>query len=307
MIYNNKDTMIIKGPFSYSGNKYRIWNKYLKPVLSHYNKVHEPFVGSGVCMYNSNFGGTSIDIDPDVVALHNALNDLSLVDNVVDCYNSYFNNSTDMKESFLSLRADFNKSYNIGGCTNSSNVHMLYVLIQLSFNSLLRFGPNGYNVPYGAKEFDINRIQQHVDIVSNKDINVSLGSYSDLDLSKIDKDSDVIYFDPPYVASKFQYGGWNKTDEIGLLNYIDKLDSKGYKFILSNTFSHRGINNNELIKWSKGYNSKLIKMSYNAWASRVSSVEREDSTVEVIVTNIESSFSDLPNAHTPTSIVNNLF
>ena len=48
-------------------------------------------------------------------------------------------------------------------------------------------------------------------------------------------------------------------------------------------------------------------MSYNAWASRVSSVEREDSTVEVIVTNIESSFSDLPNAHAPASIVNNLF
>lgn len=289
--------MIIKGPFSYSGNKYRIWNKYLSPVLKLYNRVHEPFVGSGVCMYNSNNGGNSIDIDPNVVALHNALNDSSLVDKVTECYNSYFKDSSDMKESFLSLRADFNNSYISAGCTNSSNVHMLYVLIQLSFNSLLRFGPNGYNVPYGAKEFDISRIQQHVDIVNNKDINVSLGSYSDLDLSKIDMDSDVIYFDPPYVASKFQYGGWNKADEIGLLNYIDELDSKGYKFILSNTFSHRGVDNNELIEWSKEYNSKLIKMSYNAWAARVSSVKREDNTIEVIVTNIESVFSDLSDAH----------
>jgi DNA adenine methylase len=256
-------------------------------------------VGSGVCMYNSNNGGNSIDIDLNVVALHNALKDPGLVSKIEDCYNSYFLNSTDFKKSFLELRKDFNVLYSINGHTDSSNVHMLYVLLQLSFNSLLRFGPNGYNVPYGEKVFDLDRIKSHVNVVVNKDINVKHGTYRDLDLSNIDKENDLIYFDPPYVASKFQYGGWNKSDEIDLLEYIDELDSLGYSFILSNTFSHRGVNNEELIQWSKGYNSKLIKMSYNAWAARVSSVEREDNTVEVVITNIESAFSDLSDAHAP--------
>lgn len=298
---------MIKGPFSYSGNKYRIWNNYLKDVMQLYNKIHEPFVGSGVCMYNSNKGGNSIDIDLNVVALHNALKDPNLVFNIEECYKLYFLKSTNMKESFLKLRRDFNDLYKINGYTDNSNVHMLYVLIQLSFNSLLRFSSNGYNVPYGEKHFDIERIKLHVDLISKKDINIKPGSYYDLDLSKINKDKDLIYFDPPYVASKFQYGGWNKKDEIALLNYIDGLNTKGYKFILSNTFSHRGVDNAELVEWSKGYNSKLIKMSYNAWAARVSSVQRKDNTVEVIVTNIPFVFSDLPDAHTQSAAISNLF
>jgi hypothetical protein len=38
-------------------------------------------------------------------------------------------------------------------------------------------------------------------------------------------------------------------------------------------------------------------MTYNAWASRVSSVSNERNTVEVIITNIPSAFNDLPQAH----------
>lgn len=298
---------MIRGPFSYSGNKYRIWNKYLKDVMKRHKRIHEPFVGSGVCMYNSNNGGNSIDIDLNVVALHNALKDPNLISRIEECYNSYFLGTFNMKESFLKLRDDFNKLYVVNNCTDSSNVHMLYVLVQLSFNSLLRFGPNGYNVPYGEKLFDLDRVRLHSIISLNKDIHVKHGTYRDLDLSKINKHDDLIYFDPPYVASKFQYGGWNKENELDLLNYIDELNQLGYSFILSNTFFHRGLDNNELINWSKNYNARLIKMTYNAWSARVSGVEREENTVEVLITNIEDAFSELPRAHDTETIINNLF
>lgn len=299
--------MVIKGPFSYSGNKYRIWNKYLKNVMKHYEKIHEPFVGSGVCMYNSNLGGNSIDIDLNVVALHNALKDPNLVSKIEECYNSYFLGTSNMKQSFLKLRNDFNELYLINNYTDSSNVHMLYVLIQLSFNSLLRFGPNGYNVPYGEKLFDLDRIKLHSNISLKKSIYVEHGTYRDLDLSKINKQNDLIYFDPPYIASKFQYGGWNKENELDLLNYIDELNELGYFFILSNTFSHRGVDNNELINWSKTYNTRLIEMTYNAWSARVSGVQKEENTVEVLITNINDVFGELTDAHNAKTIVNNLF
>lgn len=274
---------LVKGPFSYSGNKFRIYNKHLSVAMSNFEKIHEPFIGSGVCLYNSDKGGQGIDIDVNVVALHNSLFDDNLLIKIKDTYNTYFKNGRD-KSCYMTLRNDFNKSFvKVGTC--SENVHMLHVLLQLSFNSLLRFSKNGYNVPFGMKEIDFNRIEIHQRIVKQKEIDIRCGKYSDLDLSKIDKDKDLIYFDPPYIASKFQYGGWEKEDEILLLEYIDQLDKDGYKFILSNTFSHRKVVNQNLIDWSVKYTVKNITMSYNSWAAAVSAVDVEKDTNEVIISN----------------------
>ncbi len=276
----------IKGPFSYSGNKFRIYKSTLSSYMSKFKRIHEPFLGSGVCLYNSEKGGIGIDIDKNVIELHNSLFDLNLIDNIKSTYNLYFPNGRNA-ESYLKLRTDFNKSYKISG-TNSDNVHMLHILVQLSFNSLLRFSSNGFNVPFGRKEVDFNRIEEHQKIAILKNLKFINGSYFDLDLSKIDKNEDLIYLDPPYIASKFQYGGWNKEDELKLLSYLDELDNQGYKFLLSNTFNHRNVVNEDLIQWSEKYNVNKIKMSYNAWSAAVSSVKYETNTNEVIIFNFKS-------------------
>lgn len=284
-----------KGPFSYSGNKTRIYNAYLKPIMRKYNRIHEPFVGSGVCMYNANNGGMSTDVDPAVVAMHNALLDSELPNRMQACYNKFFATGH-TKESYNTLREAFNTDWMLNGIT-PKNVHQLYVLAQISFNSLIRFSKNGFNVPFGEKPLDIERIKLHVAIYKTKDIQVTLSGYNTIDLNKVDKDRDIIYLDPPYIASKFQYGGWNKKDEKELLDFITKLDQLGYNFILSNTFSHKGEINTALIDWAKDYNAYLIDMSYNAWSARVTSVEREDQTVEVLITNLQDGFNDLANAN----------
>jgi DNA adenine methylase len=287
---------MIKGPFSYSGNKWRIWNKYLNPVFSNYTKIHEPFLGSGVSLYNSNAGGIGIDCDPIVVELHNSLLDSELPFKVEQKYRNYFGDDVPTKDAFLTLRGDFNSQWKADGLTRD-NIASLWVLGQLSFNSLLRFGPNGYNAAFGDKRLDLARIKQHVEIRETLPIEITVGSYLDLDLTQVSITDDLIYIDPPYVASKFQYGGWNGEDELRLLRWIDELSRLGYNWVLSNTFLHRGIENSDLIEWSKSYNSRLIKMSYNAWSARVKSVQREDDTVEVLITNIDSAFNDLAKAH----------
>jgi len=286
---------MIKGPFSYSGNKTRIYNAYLKPVLRKFNRVHEPFVGSGVCLYNSLNGGMATDLDPAVVALHNALADETLPDKMLSCYNEYFATGH-TSENYLALRSVFNKDWKVNGFT-SENIHQLYVLSQIAFNSLIRFSGSGFNVPFGEKPLDVERIRLHCKLFKEKDIQVILSHYNTIDLSSVDKLNDIIYLDPPYIASKFQYGGWTKDDELELLDFIRRLGVQGYKFILSNTFSHKGQVNNDLIEWSKNYNAYVIDMSYNAWAARVSSVEREDETIEVLITNLNDGFDDLVDAH----------
>jgi DNA adenine methylase Dam len=275
--------MDIKGPFSYNGNKFRIWNKHLKDFFSSYDFIYEPFAGSAVCLYNSERGGIASDVDPIVVSLHNSLKDSNLPVRMLNCYNQYFPNGR-TKEGFYKLRNDFNKTYLLEGATKN-NIHQLHLLIQLCFNSLLRFSSTGFNSPYGMKDVDIERIKLHCEIVSKKSIEVLNISYKDFPLDKIDPKG-IFYFDPPYAASKFQYGGWNKQDEIDLLNFIDRLNREKIPFVLSNTFSHRGEVNQELIDWSKSYTVCPIKMSYNSWAAGVPSVEREDGTIEVIITNV---------------------
>jgi DNA adenine methylase Dam len=273
----------IKGPFSYSGNKFRIYKSTLSSYMSKFKRVHEPFLGSGVCLYNSENGGIGIDIDKNVIELHKSLFDINLLNNIKSTYNLYFPDGRN-KESYLKLRTDFNNSYRISG-TNSDNVHMLHILVQLSFNSLLRFSKNGFNVPFGMKEVDFKRIKEHQKIAISKNLKFINGSYFDLDLSVVDKNEDLIYLDPPYIASKFQYGGWGKEDELKLLSYLDELNHNGYKFLLSNTFKHRDVVNEDLIEWSKNYKVNSVKMSYNSWAAAVSSVKYEDNTDEVIVFN----------------------
>ena len=277
----------IRGPFSYSGNKYRIYSKNLKEIMLNFERVHEPFCGSAVCLYNANNGGIGIDIDSDVIALHNSLFDKELIPKIQESYLRYFPKGK-TKEGFYQLRKDFNQSWIKTG-TTPENIHLLHLALQLSFNSLLRFSKNGFSCPYGWKDMHLEKIKIHQDIILNKNIQFFQGDYRELDLSKVDKEQDLIYFDPPYLASIFKYGGWNLEDEIKLLDYLDEINLKGYKFLLSNTFLHRGLKNDYLIEWSKKYDVKFIDMSYSAWSSSLPSVKAKKDTIEVVIKDFDTS------------------
>ena len=53
--------MEIKGPFSYSGNKYKIYKAHLKPIFDEFDQVIEPFAGSAPLLYNAKGGGIGSD------------------------------------------------------------------------------------------------------------------------------------------------------------------------------------------------------------------------------------------------------
>ena len=87
------------------------------------------------------------------------------------------------------------------------------------------------------------------------------------------------------IFNKISLLGLSHNKSISLLNYIDTLNENGYKFILSNTFKHRNVINQDLINWSSKYNVKYINMSYNSWSAAVKSVKNEKETNEVIISN----------------------
>jgi DNA adenine methylase Dam len=273
----------IKGLFSYSGNKYKIFKNHLKNIVSQYDYVVELFAGSSPIVYNSKVSGYGVDVEPSIIFLHRSLSDVQLPKKVADTYEEFFPNGRN-SDGYYNLRQYFNQEFIKHGFTPEIAPHF-HLLVQLSFNSLIRFGPNGYNVPFGRKNIDLERIKTHSNIFIEKNLTFLNCSYLDFDLSSLDKEKTLLYFDPPYIASKYQYGGWNLENEITLLKFIDEKSKNGWKFILSNTFQHREVKNEILEEWSKDYYVKIIDKKYNSWSASVKSVMNEKNTIEVIISN----------------------
>lgn len=64
---------------------------------------------------------------------------------------------------------------------------------------------------------------------------------------------------------------------------MDSIDSSGAMFALSNVFSHKGVTNDELIKWTENYKINFLNFDYNN--SNYQSLAKDYKTVEVLITN----------------------
>ena len=56
--------------------------------------------------------------------------------------------------------------------------------------------------------------------------------------------------------------GWSKNDDAELLKLLDELNDRGVKFALSNVIEHKGLKNEELIKWMEKYKTHYINFNY---------------------------------------------
>ena len=75
-----------------------------------------------------------------------------------------------------------------------------------------------------------------------------------------------IYLDPPYLITlgsyndgKRGFNGWDEKEELRLLKFLNKLNSKGIKFMLSNVLEHKEKKNKILIDWIKENNYRVIE------------------------------------------------
>ena len=84
-----------------------------------------------------------------------------------------------------------------------------------------------------------------------------------------------IYLDPPYLITlgsyndgKRGFNGWNEKEDLRLLKFLNKLNSKGIKFMMSNVLEHKGKENNILIDWIKENNYRVIEYKEKARKNR---------------------------------------
>lgn len=297
----------IRSPLFYVGDKYKLMPQLEKLFPRDIESFYDVFCGGGSASINTNATNYYLnDIDSNIIALHKHLIKKSenmeeyikemykIIENY-DLSHSEYIISDELKEykgkfkktyfarynkdSYLKLRNDYNK--------NKKNYDYLYLLLVYGFNHMIRFNKKGeFNLPVGNVDWNknvTNSLINYANWVVKNNIIISKGlDFEKFVLKNKYKESDFLYFDPPYLITFSDYNKfWNEEEELRLYKLLDKLNAVGIKWGLSNMVKHKGKTNDILLEWSKKYNVFEIESNY---ISRFDNTKKIDS-VEIYVSN----------------------
>lgn len=295
---------MIRSPFFYVGDKYKLIKQLKNIFPSDVDCLIEPFCGGGSVFLNIKAKRTlANDFNPWMIKLHNYLSTfkdnrtkfISLFESTILKYKlsasflgilvpedlkqkykkTYY--ATFNKEAYVKIREEFNN--------DKTDLMKLYILLIYGFNHMLRFNGKGdFNLPVGNVDYNKNvytALNTYFDFIDKHDTCFYNYDFEDF-LEKIQIGlNDVVYLDPPYLISNCEYNkGWTQESDDRLYKAIDKLSDNGKRFILSNVFSHKGVENKKLIQWSKKYNIYFLTSNYISYHDNTIKP-----TIEVVITN----------------------
>ena len=190
------------------------------------------------------------------------------------------------KESYLKIRELYNKT-----SIEKRDPKLLYLLVLYGFQQQIRFNSSyDYNNPVGQAGFNDKLAEKLISYCRNlKEKNVSFYSKDFTAIDKLINKKTFVYCDPPYLITlgsyndgKRGFNGWNEEEEKRLLKFLEKLNKKGIKFMLSNVLEHKNMQNKLLLDWINRNNLKVIEYGGKARKNRN----------EVIIINYEVSDSE---------------
>lgn len=185
------------------------------------------------------------------------------------------------KESYMKLRDKYNNT-----TIDKRDCRDLFLLIMFGFQQQIRFNSKlDYNNPVGQAGFNdkiLDKLISFSRITKEKKVFYYSEDYECF-LDYITKD-DFVYIDPPYLITlgsyndgKRGFNGWNEKEELRLLRFLDCLNKRHIKFMLSNVLTHKDKTNTILKEWVKNNNFKIIQYEGKARGNRA----------EIIVLNYE--------------------
>lgn len=295
--------MIIRSPFFYVGDKYKLMEQLQKLFPENISSYYEPFVGGGSSFLNTNAKKYFLnDIDSNIINLHNYFlnqpNKEEFINQLITQIKKYKLSCSllsddvpqELKQmypktyyakynsnSYKKLKSDYNE--------NNDN-ELLYLLLIYGFNHMIRFNSKKeFNLPVGNVDFNKNvkrAIENYLDFVKNKNIiffNFDFEIF--LERQTFEK-NDFIYFDPPYLISMSEYNSlWNEEKEKKLYSLLDDLNEKNIKWGITNLLNHKGKHNEYLSKWMRKYKVYEIKSNYISFNDNT----KKMGSKEVYVTN----------------------
>lgn len=268
IIYFKKDTSVIKSPLNYSGSKDRLVPQIIKELPKHIDTFVDVMggafnVGSNIITTNKVVYNEINSWVFDIVKWLLKENKKPIISDIEKTI-SNFKLDKGAKEEYLKLREAYNSS--------DSKTLYLYVLHMYAFQNMIRFNNSKkFNTPIGVAGYSDDIKSRIFGFKSKTKVELLNKCYTKFNWEIFPTDT-VFYFDPPYFITSASYNdgkrglkGWNGDSEVELLSNITKIDSLGYKFILSNVLHHRNKSNHLLIEWIEEHNFKVIDVGTTGW------------------------------------------
>lgn len=227
-------------PFvKWAGGKRQLLPELLKRVPK-FTIYYEPFVGGGALFFSLQPQKAIInDFNKDLISTYIAINDD--VESLIQSLSTYENNA----EYYYKIRELDRNPEIFNKLSNIEKASRLIYLNKTCYNGLFRVNSAGeFNSPFGSykspnivNEPTLRAINNYF---QNANLTFMTGDFEST-LKNIKKGS-FVYLDPPYdpISESSNFTGYTnvgfgKDEQIRLKLVCDKLNSKGVKFLLSNS------------------------------------------------------------------------
>lgn len=281
--------MAFKSPFNYIGNKYRIINEITSFFPREINNFVDLFCGGGDVtintrakhIYANDINYHVIDIMR-IIQNHPITEILKYIDDTIREWGLNKNS----KENYLLFRNYYN---------SRRNPLDLYILMCFSFNFQFRFNSrHEYNNPFGQNRSHFSA-NMRANLISFsqlvKEVVFSSADFRNFDFGILGK-GDLLYADPPYLLSCGSYNdgkrgfkGWSVSDDLKLMEILQKLNEEGVNFALSNVIEHKGMKHTYLIDWANRNKFTIHDIDVNYNNCNYQNRNKASATHEVLITN----------------------
>lgn len=274
---------LIKSPLNYTGGKFKLLGQLLPlfPPTEDCDTFIDLFCGG--CNVAANVEYSKVianDSLGQLIGIYEHFKALSPqdIDGLIEQHIAEYNLSKTNKEGYYKLKDKYN---------STKDNSLLFTLICYAFNNQIRFNKSGeYNMPFGKDRSSYNKaIKERIPSFVSRVKNIEFRNES---FEKIEPEGNsFIYCDPPYLITTATYnesGGWTEKEEVKLLDYLDRCNSQGVKFALSNVLTHKGKVNSILDNWAEKYNIHYLNKNYDS-CSYHTKIEVGQKTTEILVTN----------------------
>lgn len=242
MVKNSRKKNIVLAPVvKWVGGKRQLLGDIEQLIPKTFTTYVEPFVGGGAVLFDVQPKKAVInDFNTELINVYKVIKDNS--DELIKILQVHENLNSE--EYFYKIRAlDRSDKYDEMNCVEKA-ARIIY-LNKTCYNGLFRVNQSGqFNSPYGRYK-NPNIVNTPVVLAMSKYFNenkikIMSGDYKHA-LKNLRKGA-FVYFDPPYMPisssssfTGYTENGFNIDKQVELKEECDKLNSKGIKFLLSNS------------------------------------------------------------------------
>ena len=229
-----------------------------KDINAQYDTYVEPFVGGGSVMFhilnNYNFKKIYVnDKNKELINLYLAIKNFpkEMVDKIEKLDLKYLSLDVNKKkEMYHLIRNYYNRIKLKDKKNNLEKANLLMFLMRMCFNGVYRVNKKGeFNTSIGSfLTRSFRKIsKEEIFTISEQLENVIFFSKDFSELEDLISDKTFFYLDPPYLPEtdkqehiRYTPDGFSIDEQKRLKEFIDKINLKGGKFILSNSDTENG-------------------------------------------------------------------